>query len=82
LNSHRVPPSDRSCLDNPPFEPEPQCPIHWGLYCVAVDARFAVQNIGGDWKAQLALAHLVLEIERLRRKHAEYCDECNPGAAA
>lgn len=78
----RIPSLDRSGVDNSlPFDSEPSCLIGWGLHCVGADARFAMQDIV-EWKHSLALAQLILDIEKLRRKHVEHCPECNPGAAA
>jgi hypothetical protein len=78
MNSDSITSPHRSSVKNsPPFDPEPSCLIDFGLYCAAADARFAVQN-AVDWKCSLALAQLILDIEKLRRKHAEHCDECNP----
>ena len=77
-----LPSRDRSSVENSlPFDPEPSCQLDFGLHAVACDARFALQDID-DWKSALALAQLVLDVERLRRKHAETCPECNTGEAA
>jgi len=78
----RISPADRSSVENSlPFDPDPSCLIDFGLHCVACDARCAMQN-GVDWKCSLALAQLILDVEKLRRKHAEYCPECGGEIAA
>jgi hypothetical protein len=74
----RISPVDRGSL---PFDPEPGCLIDFGLHCVACDARFALQSTV-EWKGSLALAQLILDVEKLRRVHSEQCSACKPGAAA
>jgi hypothetical protein len=82
LLNKRIASSGRSSIDNSlPFDCGSSCVIDFGLHCVACDARFAIQNTV-EWKCSLALAQLILDIEKLRRKHAQHCSECNPGLAA
>jgi hypothetical protein len=73
----RITPPTRSGSDNSlPFDCEAACLISWGLHSVVADARFALQGTV-EWKCSLALAQLILDVERLRRTHAETCPECS-----
>jgi hypothetical protein len=75
MSCNRVTPHDSSAL---PFDPEPSsCQLDWGLYCVAEDARMGID----EGPRAIELAQLALDIEKLRRKHAEHCPECNPETA-
>jgi hypothetical protein len=77
-----VPSPDRSSSEKSlPFDCEPSCLISFGLHCVAADARSAVLATDEGRRA-IELAQLALDVEKLRRKHAEHCPECSPEAAA
>jgi hypothetical protein len=76
-----ISPVDRSNVgDSLPFDPEPGCLIDFGLHCVAADARSAVLGIDEGPRA-VELAQLVLDVEKLRRKHFDSCPECGGEAA-
>jgi hypothetical protein len=57
------------------------CLLDRGLANVAADARSAILGIDKGPRAT-ELAQLALDVEKLRRKHAEHCPECNAGEAA
>jgi hypothetical protein len=81
-DASRVTSFDPSSPGDPlPFDTEPSCLIDFGLHCVAADARSAVLGIDEGPHAT-ELAQLALDIEKLRRRHAEHCPECNPETAA
>jgi len=63
-----------------PFGPQPSCLIDFGLYAVASDCRCAILAIDEGPRA-VALGQLALDVEKLRRKHAETCPECSGEAA-
>lgn len=72
----RISPGDRSSIENQlPFDPDPSCRLDFGLHCVAADARLILKGTV-EWKRSLTLAQLILDVERLRHKHAETCPEC------
>jgi hypothetical protein len=76
MDDHRVTSPHHSSLDDAlPFDSDPSCLIDFGLHCVAADARSAVLAIDEGPRA-VELAQLVLDVEKLRRKHAEHCPEC------
>ena len=80
MSGHRISPPDRASVGNSlPFDPG--CLIDFGLCCVAADARSAVLGIDEGPRA-VELAQLALDVEKLRRKHAETCPECQPQEAA
>jgi hypothetical protein len=79
MNEDRISP-DRSNVGDLPFDPKPECLVDFGLCCVASDCRGAILGPDEGPRA-VALGQLALDIEKLRRKHAETCPECSGEAA-